>query len=202
MEPAADRAAHRRSWPCSWRCCGPARCSGRGRGPLARAARRTRAPRWRCWRCGWRRRLRGGVRRRRAAVAPIPALGLVLSAAACALAADGRAAHRDLVSPHHRRGAHPGAVPGVPDPDAPALSGDGLLRRARDARADRHANTRCRRRITSRRCCATPSRRAGKSTRSRRLPDLVRRRSAADAAARFATRRSWSGGRRRSRARG
>ena len=64
----------------------------------------------------------------------------------------GRAARRRLVPPHHRRGAHPGAVRGVPGSRAPALPVGRLLRGDGDAFAHRDAVRRPGAEAFSRRC--------------------------------------------------
>ncbi len=69
----------------------------------------------------------------------LPALGLVLSASACAVAALSAIATGRVVSPHDRRRADPGVVRGVSPAGASAVPVGRLLRRRGDANAHRVA---------------------------------------------------------------
>ena len=150
---------------------GTLRCSRPG--ALAAAARHAAAARADAAASGWRRRsvaaLVGAARHW-----PVPALGLLLSPRGCALAALVGPRLVELVSPRDRRGADPRAVPRVPAAGAAALSVDELLRRARDARADRDASTPSQAQNHVADAAGTAERGARtRSTRLPALPDLV-----------------------------
>ena len=170
------------------------RCSRPGRAGACPAAR-SRPPASRCWSL-W---VGPGGRRRRSSAprgsGPFPTLGLLLSRGGVRAGRARRVAHLELVSPHHGRGADPRAVPGVPVPDAAALPVDELLRRARDARADRHG---VRRPGAESRPDAAALRRAGaaaRSTPSRGAARSRQRRGPPTAPRRIPTRRFSSGSR-------